>query len=80
MKNSNYEEMRNSINERAASVTRLLADLKAGRDVNFNSLTSLIASGFTNELALLAENETYAIEKEHEELIGEIDVPSFMKK
>ena len=80
MKNSNYKEMKNSINERAKVVTQLLADLKAGKDINFNNLTSLISLGFENELALLVENETYKIEKEHEELIGNINIPSFMSK
>ena len=80
MKNSNYEEIRNSINERALVVTQMLGDLKAGKDINFNNLTNLISLGFANELALLGENETYKIKEKHEEVISKIDVPSFMKK
>lgn len=80
MKKMNYEESKKSINERATVVTQMLAELKAGKDINFNKLTSLITLGFTNELALLAEVESYRANEVLEDIINNIDVPSFMKK
>lgn len=79
MKKMNYEESKQSINERSKLVTQMLAELKAGKVINFNQLTSLIALGFTNELALLAEVESYRANEILEDMINNIDVPSFMK-
>lgn len=80
MKKMSYEESKNALRERSNAVTQMLHELKAGREVDLSQLSALIALGHANESALIAEVESYRQSEILEDIINNIDVPSFMKK
>jgi hypothetical protein len=79
-KDLTYEEKLQEVKERSIKITQMLSELKAGRDVDFNLLTSLIADGHSNERSLIHEIEEVEIQNRHRRDIQTIDIPSFMNK
>lgn len=75
-----YEEKIQELKKRSTMITRMLQDLKEGKNIDFNRLTGLIALGHSSEISLLQEIEELKIQNGNNKSIEEIDVPSFMKK
>lgn len=79
MKNMSYKESMEALHERSLIVTRMLTELNAGKDVDLSQLSALIALGYANEKALMTEVESYRQNEILEDMINNIDIPSFMK-